>query len=113
MLNGVVLVVAGFPGAAAVFKGDVGEAIAPRIGCAVGGLPQVVGGGVLGEGAFGPGAPINLVNADAVGGVGEADLELLGVFFSLADAFGGGGIMFIRFSGGGIMFIRFNSCRTR
>jgi len=100
MLNGVVLVVAGFPGAAAVFKGDIGEAIAPHIGLAVGGLPQVVRGEVLGNEAFGPGAHVNLVKADAVGGVGKAGFELLGVFFGLADTFGNGGVALFGFDDG-------------
>ncbi len=100
MLNGVVLIVAGFPGAAAVFKGDVGEAIAPRIRFAVGGLPEIVGGGVLEDSAFGPGTHVDLVNADAVGGVGEAGFELLGVVFGLADAFGDGGIALFGFDYG-------------
>nr|WP_256995669.1 hypothetical protein [Halomicronema hongdechloris] len=72
MGNGVVLVVAGFPGAAFVFKGHIGEAIAPPILFAVGGLPQVGGGEVLADGAFGPGAPIDLVNAITVIRIGEA-----------------------------------------
>jgi hypothetical protein len=41
MLDGVVLVVAGLPGATAGFKGNVGEAIAPVVGFAKGSSPLV------------------------------------------------------------------------
>jgi hypothetical protein len=72
VFDGVVLVVAGFPGAAAVFKGDGGESIAPFILFAKGGVPQFVGGGVLADVGFCSGERVDLVDADAVGGVGEA-----------------------------------------
>ena len=100
MLNRVVLVVASFKGAAFVFKRDISKAIAPDIRFTVGGLPQLVGGGVLVDILFSPGALIDLVNTDAVGGIGEAGFELYGVFLGLTDAFGGMGIALFGFDNG-------------
>jgi hypothetical protein len=95
-----VLVVAGFPGAAAVFKGDGGEAIAPEIFLAEGELPELVGSGVLGDVGFGSGVHVDLIDATTVGGVGEAGFEFFGVVFGLANTFGVGEVAFFGFDDG-------------
>jgi len=88
MLNGVVLIIPGFPGAAAVFEGDGGEAVTPLIFTGKGFGPEFVGAGVGIDIGFSASFHVDLVDAEAVGGVGEADFEFFGVVFGLADAFG-------------------------
>ena len=96
----VVLVVAGFPGAAAVFKGGSGEAVSPEVFLAEGEVPEFFGGGVLGDVGFGSGLPVDLVDAASVGGVGEAGFEFFGVVFGLGDALGIGEVSFFGFDDG-------------
>jgi len=93
-----VLVVAGFPGAAAVFKGDSGEAVSLEVFLAEGEVPEFFGGGVLGDVGFGSGLPVDLVDAASVGGVGEAGFEFFGVVFGLGDALGVGEVSFFGFN---------------
>ena len=97
VLDRVMLVVAGFPGATAIFKGDKGKTIAPEIFLAEGEVPECFGGGVLGDVGFGSGLPIDLVDAASVGGVGEAGFEFFGVVFGLGDALGVGEVSFFGF----------------
>ncbi len=89
--DGDVLVVAGEEITAAVFEGDGGEAVAPEVFVGEGFLPEFVGGGEAqwpGDFAFLAGFHVDGVEALAVGGVGEAELEFAGVVLGLGSAFG-------------------------
>ena len=53
-------------------------------------VPEFVRRGILGDVPFRAGRHVDLVDAETVGGKGEARLQLFGVFLGLADAFGVG-----------------------
>ena len=65
-----------------------GEAVAPGVFFGEGRGPEFVGRGKGSDLAFRAGFHIDLIEAGAVGGVGEARLQLCGVDFSFAKSFG-------------------------
>ena len=82
------LVVARLPGAALVLERHGGEAVAPfvRLGENVG--PKFVRRRIALDIALRAGLHVDLVDAPAIGGIGKARLQLLGIGLGLPNAFG-------------------------
>ena len=88
VLDGVVLIVAGLPGAAALVERDRSEAVAPFVRRLEDLGPKLVRRRVALDVSLLAGRHVDPVDAPSVGGVGEERLELCGVGLGLADAFG-------------------------
>ena len=96
LVDGIVLVVARGPHAAAVLVGHVAQGLPPAVGgrsAAEHLVPQVVGGGVgqRRDVALDAGAHVHAVQALAVGGVGDGGLQFLRVLLGLTQAVGHAG----------------------
>ena len=88
LVNGVVLVIACLPCPALGFEGDCGEAVAPFVFFGEGRRPEFIRAGVVADIAFVAGLHVDAIEADPIGGVGKAGVEISGVFLGLADALG-------------------------
>ena len=88
VLDGVVLVIARLPRPALVLEGDGGEAVAPCVLLGEDEIPEVFRAWVLRNVLLRARLHIDLIDAVAIGGIGEARLQLLGVFLRLSHAFG-------------------------
>ena len=88
VLDGVVLVVARLPGAASLLERNGGEAVAPFVRRREHLGPEFVRRRIALDIALRAGLHVDLVDAPAVGGIGEARLQLFGIGLGLPDAFG-------------------------
>ena len=92
VFDGVVLVVARLPRPALVLEGDGGEAVAPCVFLGEDDVPEVFRARVLRNVLLRARLHVDLIDAGAIGRIGEARLQLRGVFLRLAHAFGVGQI---------------------
>ena len=85
--DGDVLIVAPLKISAPVLERDGGEAIPPKVRLRESQVPEFLGAGVMRHFALGAGRHVDGVDPLAVGGVGEADLQLSRVALRLPHAF--------------------------
>ena len=90
LLHGQVLIVAPGEGTALVFVGNGGEAVAPSVLGGESRLPQLLRRREALAFAFLPRAPVDAVDPLAIGGIGEAHIQLLRIHLGLAHPFGQG-----------------------
>ena len=86
--DGDILIVARLPLAALVLEGDGGEAVAPGVLLGEDDIPEFIRRRISGNILLRAGCHIDLIDADTIGGVGEAGLQLAGILLGLPDALG-------------------------